>query len=197
MTKKKQSEHTEVEDGEIVEPKEAPEGTKPVDASHSEAGTAKDGDKAQDGAKAEEYLNDLKRLQADFENYKKRQNEAEKSLKGYLIQGLILDIIPVLDNFQAATNHVPEADKSSPWVVGIQYIEKQLETVLVEHGVTLIEPGIGETFDPSKHEAIEKETEESEPLEDGDEIKDIISQVRQKGYQLGDKVIRAAKVTIR
>jgi molecular chaperone GrpE len=181
MTKKKQSEHIqeEVVDTEPVETIEA-EGTEQVVVD-----------------KAEEYLQDLKRLQADFENYKKRQNEAEKSLKGYLIQGLILDIIPVLDNFQAATNHVPGAEKSSPWVVGIQYIEKQLETVLVEHGVTLIEPSIGETFDPSKHEAIEKETEESEPLKDGDEIKDIISQVRQKGYQLGDKVIRAAKVTIR
>jgi molecular chaperone GrpE len=142
------------------------------------------------------YLDDLKRLQADFDNYKKRQSEAEKSLKEYLIQGIVLDIIPVLDNFNAATQHVPEAEKTSPWVVGISYIEKQLEAVLKEHGVTTIEPNIGDTFDPTKHEAIEKEAEAKEFAE-GEEIKDIISKVHQKGYQLGDRVIRAAKVTIK
>lgn len=141
------------------------------------------------------YLNDLKRLQADFDNYKKRQKEAEGSLKGYLIEGLVLDIIPVLDNFASATQHVPEEQKASPWVVGISYIEKQLESVLTENGMTLIEPNIGDTFDPTKHEAIEKEGEQKEFAE-GEEIKDIISKVHQKGYQLGDRVIRAAKVAI-
>jgi molecular chaperone GrpE len=147
-------------------------------------------------SKEEEYLNDLKRLQADFDNYKKRQNESEKELRGYLIEKLVLDIIPVLDNFQAATKHVPETEKSSPWVVGIQYIEKQLETVLTENGMSLIEPTPGETFDPTKHEAIEQEGEERE-LKDGDEIKEVISKVHQKGYQLGGRVIRAAKVAIK
>lgn len=146
--------------------------------------------------KAEEYLNDLKRLQADFDNYKKRQVESEKELRGYLIEKLVLDIIPVLDNFQAATSHVPEGEHDSPWVVGISYIEKQLETVLTENGMSLIEPKPGETFDPTKHEAIEKEAESSEPVEEGQEIKDIITKVHQKGYQLGERVIRAAKVAI-
>ncbi len=146
--------------------------------------------------KAEEYLNDLKRLQADFDNYKKRQAEAEKSLKGYLIEGLVLDLIPVLDNFHAATMHVPDDQKSSPWVVGIQYIEKQLETVLTENDMSLIEPAPGETFDPTKHEALEKEGEERE-LKDGEEIKEVVSKVHQKGYLLGNRVIRPAKVTIK
>jgi molecular chaperone GrpE len=141
--------------------------------------------------KEEEYLNDLKRLQADFDNYKKRQAEAEKNLKDYLIQGLVLDIIPVLDNFNAATQHVPEAEKSSPWVVGIQYIEKQLADVLAERGVQALVPTIGEAFDPSKHEAIESETPE------GEDTQNIISQVKQKGYQLGERIIRPAKVSIK
>ncbi len=137
--------------------------------------------------KEKSYLEDLLRLQADFDNYKKRQTEAEKSLKDYLIQGLVLDLIPVLDNFNAATAHVPEEEKNSPWVVGIQYIEKQLADVLAERGVQALVPTIGETFDPSKHEALE--SEEGTP-------ENTIAKVLQKGYQLGDRVIRPAKVAI-
>lgn len=137
--------------------------------------------------KEKSYLDDLLRLQADFDNYKRRQGEAEKSLKEYLIQGLVLDLIPVLDNFNAATAHVPESDKSSPWVIGIQYIEKQLADVLAERGVQALVPNIGDTFDPSKHEALESEAGEPE---------NTIAKVLQKGYQLGDRVIRPAKVAI-
>ena len=168
-------------------PKKKPAQTKP--APH-------ENEKPIEVSKEEEYLNDLKRLQADFDNYKKRQTEAEKSLKGYLIEGLVLDLIPVLDNFHQATVHVPDDQKSSPWVVGIQYIEKQLETVLTENGVVLVEPAPGDTFDPAKHEAIEKEDEAKEFAE-GEEIKDIVSKVHQKGYQLGERTIRAAKVSIK
>ncbi len=171
MPKKKQPAHTEEE---ILDTATAE--TEPVEVNET---------KAVD--KAEEYLNDLKRLQADFDNYKKRQAEAEKSLKEYLIQGLVLDIIPVLDNFNAATQHVPEDQKSSPWVVGIQYIEKQLADVLAERGVQALVPTIGEAFDPSKHEALESQI--GEPA-------NTVYKVLQKGYQLGDRVVRPAKVAI-
>lgn len=139
--------------------------------------------------KAEEYLNDLKRLQADFENYKKRQAEAEKTLKGYLTEKLILDIVPVLDNFQQANAHIPESEKTVPWVVGVQYIEKQLETVLTENGVRILEPSIGEVFDPNKHEAIESVMGE-------DQKPNTIAAVKQRGYSIGDRIIRASKVAL-
>ena len=85
-----------------------------------------------DAELASEYLNDLQRLQADFENFKKRQATREKEIAGYLIEKLVMDIVPVMDNFRMATEHVPEAERASPWVTGIQYIEKQLEKVLME-----------------------------------------------------------------
>lgn len=141
--------------------------------------------------KAEEYLSDLKRVQADFENYKKRQAESQKELGGYLIEKLVLDIIPVLDNFRAATMHVPPEQKESPWVVGIQYIEKQLETVLTENGVTTIEAEPGTLFDPSLHEAVGTE-EGSE--ENGEQHK--IAKVLQKGYKVGNKIVRPARVSV-
>lgn len=141
--------------------------------------------------KAEEYLNDLKRTQADFENYKKRQAESQKELGGYLIEKLVLDIVPVLDNFRSATMHVPPEQKDSPWVVGIQYIEKQLETVLIENGVTMIEAEPGTLFDPSLHEAVDTEEGSEEKSE-----QHKIAKVLQKGYKVGGKVVRPARVSV-
>lgn len=137
--------------------------------------------------KAEEYLTDLKRVQADFENYKKRQAESQKELGGYLIEKLILEIVPVLDNFRAATMHVPEEQKNSPWVTGIQYIEKQLEDVVKQNGVEVIEVKEGDTFDPSIHEAVSHEGEETGK----------ITKVLQNGFRIGSKVIRPAKVSVK
>jgi molecular chaperone GrpE len=171
MTKKKQPEHTE---GEELTPK-------------VEESQASEVAEVTPEAKAEEYLNDLKRLQADFDNYKKRQSEAEKSLKEYLIQGIVLDLIPVLDNFNAATGHVPEEQKASPWVVGIQYIQKQLFDTLQEHGVKELKPTIGDVFDPKYHEALESQIGEPE---------NTVYKVMQSGYQLGERVVRPAKVAI-
>ena len=140
--------------------------------------------------KAEEYLDDLMRSQADFENYKKRQQESQKGLKELFIEKLVLDIIPVLDNFRQATMHVPVDQQTSPWVVGIQYIEKQLETVLTDNGMQTIEASEGDTFDPTIHEAVSDEG-------DGKSEQHIVAKVVQKGYRLGDKVIRAARVTVK
>lgn len=150
---------------------------------------------AEERLQANEYLNDLKRLQADFENYKKRQVESQKDLRGMLIEKLVLDIIPVLDNFRSATAHVPPEQKESPWVVGIQYIEKQLETVLTDNGVQVIEVKEGDVFDPSVHEALDTEESSKEQVESTEEHK--IAKVIQNGYKFGDRVIRPAKVIVR
>lgn len=141
------------------------------------------------------YLNDLQRLQADFSNYKKRQQESQKELAGYLIEKLVLDLIPVLDNFRMATNHVPESSKSDPWVTGIQYIEKQLEDVLTANGMQVIEANVGDVFDPRVHEAISQENNGSEE-EKSDNAETKIVKVLQKGYKLGDRIIRPVKVTV-
>ena len=144
--------------------------------------------------KSAEYLDDLKRLQADFENYKKRQAESQKELGGYLIEKLLFDIIPVLDNFRMATGHVPEDAKDSPWVVGIQYIEKQLEDALKAHGVEAMEVKEGDTFDPNIHEAVDYDKEEGESDE---EKKEVVAKVLQNGYKIGGRVVRPAKVTVK
>ncbi len=140
--------------------------------------------------KANEYLNDLKRLQAEFENYKKRQDAQQKELRGILIEKLVLDIVPVLDNFRTATEHVPEAERESPWVTGIRYIEKQLETVLTDNGLSTIEAKEDDIFDPNIHEAVSDES-------DGSDEKHSIAKVVQKGYRFGERIIRPAKVIVK
>jgi molecular chaperone GrpE len=143
--------------------------------------------------KEREYLNDLKRLQADFENYRRRQQESQKELGAYLIEKLVMDLIPVLDNFRSATQHVPEVSKSDPWVVGIQYIEKQLEDVLSANGMQAIDVKEGDAFDPRLHEAI-SQADQAET--EGGEKGNTIVKVLQKGYRLGERVIRPAKVVV-
>lgn len=145
------------------------------------------------------YLMDVQRLQADFENYKKRQATREKEIAGYLIEKLVMDLVPVMDNFRMATEHVPEAERSSPWVTGIQYIEKQLEKVLTENGVSTIEVKAGDAFDPTQHEALEQAAP-SETDTEGEAASDnalIITKVLQNGFKIGERIIRPAKVTVK
>lgn len=138
---------------------------------------------------------DWKRAQADFENYKKMQADSQKDLIKYATQNIILQIIPVLDNFQMSTDHIPEDQKGGGWVTGIMYIQKQLETVLAENGVEEIAPKVGDNFDPVFHEAIADKACECDHCEcDKDKFKNRIKKVMLKGYKIGDKVIRAARV---
>lgn len=155
--------------------------------------------------KAEEYLEDWKRTQAEFENYKKRQAAQQKELAGHLIEKLVLDIIPVLDNFRSATEHVPEKEKASPWVIGIQYIEKQLEAVLLDNGIEPIAVEVGDGFDPSIHEAIGQtahiehhgHTEQSREVAfEKEEQRNVVTQVLHKGYRFGTRVVRPARVIV-
>ena len=152
---------------------------------------------------AKEYLSEhdalggWKRCLADFENYKKRQEASQKEMGKFLVERLLNDLAPVLDNFRVAASHVPEASKSDPWVTGIGYIEKQLEDVLAQHGVHVIEVKEGEPFDPNRHEALSDESI-GEDADGQDTAKtQTVVKVLQNGYMIGDKVVRAAKVTVK
>lgn len=186
MTQKKSDEEEVVEQA----PEEVTEPTTDEEVTEAE-------EKSEWQVKAEEHLADLQRTQADFENYRKRQQESQKELGGYLIEKLVLDIVPVLDNFRSATMHVPPEQKDSPWVVGIQYIEKQLEDVVKSNGVEVIEVKEGDAFDPTIHEAVDSQqpTEDDEQKTENSEAH-VIVKVLQKGFRLGGKVIRPAKVTV-
>jgi molecular chaperone GrpE len=148
--------------------------------------------------KAKEGTNDVLRILADFENYKKRVKHEEKELYGHLTAQIVTELIPVLDNFHAATGHVPTEQAGSPWVTGITYIEKQFEDVLANYGVTPLLVNPGDAFDPTHHEALEMQNEKgkikNELTAEKRELK--IEKVVLKGYEIRGKLVRPAKVIV-
>ena len=176
--------------------------TEEVDLSADEAGLSADEVKSGEPdfeKQAKENLAGWKRTQADFENYKRMQAESQKDLLKYATQNIILQIIPVLDNFQMSTAHIPEDQKDGGWVTGIMYIQKQLEAVLIENGIEEISPKVGDTFDPVFHEAIADKACgcdhcDCDKEKEKEKFKNKIKPVMMKGYKIGDKVIRAARV---
>jgi molecular chaperone GrpE len=160
--------------------------------------------------KAKEYLAEtnsmdrLKRCQADFENYKKRQAENQRNFIQYASENIIAEIIPVLDNFHVSTEHIPENQKDGPWVVGIMHIQKQLEKVLTDNGVEEIKVKVGDKFDPRVHESIgdssQSTVQSSEQEEKNHEPKtknqELIKKIVLRGYKIGDRIVRPAKVVV-
>jgi molecular chaperone GrpE len=136
----------------------------------------------------DEKINDLvctlQRLQAEFENYKKRiDREKEISIK-YASDDIIIKLLPILDTFEIA---IKNADEKSNFVDGMKLLFSQLYSTLEKEGLTQINP-INEKFDPEKHEVLL--CEESEKPEN------TVLEVLQKGYILKDRIIRHAKVKI-
>lgn len=142
---------------------------------------------------SKKYAENWKRCVADFENYKKRQRENAKDMIAFSNMNLVLQILPVLDNFHASTNHIPEDQKENPWVIGIMHIQKQLEKVLENNGVSEISIKIGDRFNPEIHEAISQDTKETDiNTKKTNQVKKVLM----KGYKMGDRVIRAGRVTV-
>jgi len=134
-----------------------------------------------------ELQNLLKRVQADFENYKKRAHREKEEFVRYANSDLILQLLPILDNFQLAIKHLPKELEGNSWVEGIRHIETQFEQILKSEGVTKI-PTYNEKYDPYLHEAVE-EVISKKPR--GEITEEVLT-----GYKLKDKVIRHSKVKV-
>lgn len=125
----------------------------------------------------EEYLTQAQRARADLINYRRRQEIILEELRQFGQESLIKEILPVLDSLSLGSK-----DNE-----GIRQIQKQLETILQRYGLTEIK-ALGQKFNPTFHEAVEQI---KSPKEEGTIIEEV-----QKGYLLGDKVLRASKVKI-
>lgn len=136
----------------------------------------------------EELKAQLVRVAADFDNFKRRTQEERAEMIDAARAELALQFIPVIDNFDRASAHVPEEVEKTDWYKGFQGIQKQFDQVLEALGIARIE-SVGQPFDPNKHEAVSHE-----PSDDHD--KDTISEEFEAGYTLGDSVIRPAKVKV-
>lgn len=124
-----------------------------------------------------------KRAMADLQNLRRRQEEERNTLITMAGAGLISEILPILDNLERARQHVPEAAKD--WAQGIEMCVNQLNKIFENNGLQVIET-VGQPFNPDLHEA----------LIQGPGDKDIIIEELEKGYMLGKKVLRHAKVKV-
>ena len=136
-------------------------------------------------ADAQRYLDNWRRAEADFENYKKRIEQERAETAKYAGMTLVLSILPVLDDLDRAFKSVPDKVAHSPWTEGIRLIHRKLQAALQAQGVAEI-GALGEAFDPSVHEAVGQM-----PGEDGKVIEEA-----QRGYRLHGRVIRPAFVIV-
>ena len=131
----------------------------------------------------EKYL----RLFAEFENFKKRTAKERIELFKTAGQDVISAILPILDDMERAINQTPEQEKKS--IEGFVLINNKLVDVLRVNGLNVTETNIGDKFDSELHEAITL-------IPSADDQKGKIIDVTEKGYQLGDKIIRFPKVVV-
>ena len=130
----------------------------------------------------------MARLQADFSNFRRRTEEERLEVAALIRTDVALKLLPVIDNFDRAAEHVPEAVEKDPWYAGIEGIRKQFADMLAELGIERIE-AVGQPFDPELHEAVSHEP--SSEFE-----KDTVSKELEAGYRMGESVVRPAKVQV-
>jgi molecular chaperone GrpE len=134
-----------------------------------------------------ELTNDLKRMAADFANYRKRTDAERVDFAKFAKADLIAKLLDVLDGYDRALSTVPEELKGQPWVEGMWLVERKLRTVLESEGLEPID-SLGTPFDPYLHQAVAHI--------ESDEPEGTVIEEHQKAYRLHDRVIRPALVTV-
>jgi len=135
-----------------------------------------------------EYLAGWQRARADLLNYKKDEIERIDELIKYADVGIILKILPILDNFEIAEKNLPENLKNDKNIKGILQIKTQLQDFFKNQGLEEIKT-VGERFDPNLHEIVEEV--EKKDCQPGTVIEEI-----QKGYKINGRLLRPAKVKV-
>ena len=136
-------------------------------------------------ARAEGYLNNWKRAQADFENYKKRAEQERQDGNAYANAMLVSSLLTVLDDFERAFDTLDANLAGLTWVEGLKLIYRKLASSLEAQGLKVV-PSVGETFDPKFHEAMIQV-----PGPEGKVVGEL-----QKGYAFRDRVLRPAMVKV-
>ena len=139
-------------------------------------------------AQAADYLDGWQRARAEFANYKKRNEQERQELFKLANTTLMTRLLPIFDDFERAFQTLPRSLLSFTWIDGVALIYRRLQAILEAEGLTLIETE-GENFDPLLHEAVTYE--ENAEHQEGQVIGEV-----QKGYKLGDRVLRPALVRV-
>jgi len=136
-------------------------------------------------AEAETHLNDLKRLAAEFENYRKRVAREQQALSTRAAERLVKELLPIVDDLERALEAAEEHEEAK-LEEGVRLVHRQLASALEREGLAEIETS--GTFDPHVHEALLAQPSEAD--------EGSVIEVLQKGYRLGDRVLRPARVVV-
>lgn len=143
--------------------------------------------RAEDAEKrAQENLDRWQRAQADLANFRRRSQFDREEMEKYAVGALVSAVLPVLDSFDRAWQSLPGQLRRLTWLSGVAMIDSQLRGVLQRIGLTEIDAE-GQPFDPSLHEAVDREEHEGVPH---------VVAVMQPGYKLHERVIRPALVKV-
>ena len=140
---------------------------------------------------AAEAKDRMLRLQADWENYRRRTAAERLAEKDLAAEKLVTNLLPVIDDLERAIEHAGATEDDAQlkqFVDGVSAVHAKMLGVLAKEGVDPIDPA-GEAFDPLAHQAVGR-------VEDAEAFDETVAQVYQKGYRMGDKVIRTAMVTV-
>ncbi len=144
-------------------------------------------------AQRDEYLALAQRTQADFENYRKRVAKESRAASERGAVGLAKELLPALDNLDRALDEAGggasgEGGQGGPLLEGVKLVRSELAAALARCGIESFNP-VGETFDPSQHEAVATVPQDEQPS-------GTVVEVYQRGYRLGGSVIRPARVVV-
>lgn len=132
--------------------------------------------------------NQLKRMVADFENFRRRQSLEKEEFLKMACKDILQDLLPILDNFERAMASSKDAKDAASVVSGVELIQKQLIEAMKKNGLEVIQ-ALDNTFDPNYHEAVQQLVDDSKPDQT------VINEL-QKGYTLNGKVLRPSMVVV-
>jgi molecular chaperone GrpE len=130
----------------------------------------------------------IKRLHADFENFRRRKEEEAQEAKKYASEEIIKHLLSIMDNFERALSSASDSHNFQSLLEGLQMVHRQMKDLLDREGVKEINAR-GEAFDPALHQAVMKVEDDSLPDET------VVAEL-QKGYKMKDKVIRPSMVQV-
>lgn len=139
--------------------------------------------------KEQELINDLQRLRADFENYRKRIDQEKQALSAQSQAATIMRLLPVVDTIERAIGHVPEALAEDKWAQGIVGVGKNLDKSLADLGLERITATPGTPFNPELHEAVMMD-------EDAEGAHEVVAEELRAGYLLHGAVVRPSMVKV-
>lgn len=139
-------------------------------------------------AERDQYLDLLQRSRAEFENYQKRINKDRDQERRYFASGILLDLLPVLDNLERASTAAQQAGEKGPLAEGIGMVLNQFMEFLKRNGVVRIDAQ-DQPFDPHLHQAVMQQPMPGKPA-------NTVIKVLEQGYLNQDRVLRPAKVVV-